>query len=440
MYGPSVTSWVTEATGGLARREVRRGTLRVVEGPDAGAELALEGRAVRVGSALGNDLRLSDETVSRHHLELRLDESGWRLEDLGSRNGTRVGGVRVKTAWLEPGARVEVGRSALELVAHEDRVEVPASHSDRFGMLVGRSFAMRELWGDLKRIAAADATVLLTGETGTGKEAVASTIVSHSSRAKGPLVVVDCGALTRTLVESELFGHEQGAFTGAARARPGAFERAHGGTVLLDEVGELPLDMQPKLLRVLESREVQRVGGHERRPVDFRLIAATHRSLEQMVNRGTFRADLFYRLAVLRVQLPPLRERPEDIPLLASHFLMMLEADPALLDDETKERLASYDWPGNVRELRNAVERLAFGAEPIVEPAAPSPNADEAVDLDTPFRIQKDRLVGRFELRYARALKDYSPDNLSRAARKAGMNRMAVVKLLTRHALLDEDG
>ena len=431
--------WVTEAIDGLSPREVQRGRLSVVEGPDVGMEGSFEGRSFRVGAVAGNDLVLTDPTVSRHHFELSIDERGVRLRDLGSENGTVVSKVRVLDAYIDAGAKIRVGHTVLELSMHTDRVEVPASQSDRFGMLVGRSLVMRELWEDLERMAKSDATVLVTGETGTGKEAVASTLVSYSHRAKGPLVVVDCGALMPTLVESELYGHDRGAFTGADTAKAGAFERAHGGTILLDEVGELPLDIQPKLLRVLESHEVQRVGGQVRRKVDFRLIAATHRGLEQRVNEGTFRADLYYRLSVLRVHLPPLRERSADVPLLAAHFAMQLGADMSVLDPATLERLCNHDWPGNVRELRNAVERLIYGSDPLAgaRPSQPG-GVSEEIDLETPFRMQKDRVVSGFERRYARALKEYSPKNLSKAARKAGLDRMAVVKLYGRHDLLDD--
>jgi DNA-binding NtrC family response regulator len=299
---------------------------------------------------------------------------------------------------------------------------------------------MRELFAQLERIASTDATVLLTGETGTGKELVAEALVASSGRADGPLEIVDCGALTPTLVESALFGHEKGAFTGASASTPGAFERAHKGTVLLDEIGELPLELQPKLLRVLEAREVQRVGGSTRKKIDIRVLAATHRALEEQVNRGTFRADLYYRLSVLTMRLPPLRDRLEDIPLLAEHFLTQIPGSKVeMLTDELLARLAEHTWPGNVRELRNAVERLAFGGDPLsastVE-ATPT-SSGGAIDLSTPFRLQKERLIRDFERSYAEALLKFSPNNIAKAARKAGLDRMAVVKLLARHGLLE---
>jgi two-component system, NtrC family, nitrogen regulation response regulator GlnG len=275
--------------------------------------------------------------------------------------------------------------------------------------------------------------VLIHGETGVGKELVAEALVQASPRAEGPLVVVDCSALAPSLIESELFGHEKGAFTGAVNQRVGAFERANGGTIFLDEVGELPLELQPRLLRALERREVQRLGGKGPVSVDVRVLAATHRPLEEEVNAGRFRADLFYRLSVLRVDVPPLRDRRDDIPSLVSHFL----GPQTTMDARTLERLVSHAWPGNVRELRNAVERWKAGAEPL----SPSPAGLKATPtltatLDEPFLVQKDRLVNAFEASYAKQLLEVSHGNFSEAARRAGVSRMAVVKMLTRLGLL----
>jgi len=433
-------TWVTEVRTDLPTRTVRCAQLKVARGPEKGQKGTVDKPRYRVGALPGNDLRLSDPAVSGHHFELLLEAGGFRIRDLGSRNGTFVGDVQVRDAVLPAKTRIQLGDTRIVFEAVEESVELPASSTDRFGPLIGRSYVMRELFAELERYAKTHATVLVTGETGTGKEAVAEAIVAASDRANGPLVVVDCGALAPSLVESELFGHEKGAFTGAVAASSGAFERAHGGTVLLDEIGELPLELQPKLLRVLEAREVRRLGGTSRRQVDIRVLAATHRSLEEEVNQGTFRPDLFYRLSVLTVRLPPLRERVEDIKLLAAHFMTAIPgADTNVLDDAMLERLAAHSWPGNVRELRNAVERLALGSDPIMAaPMAPGrrgPADPAVVDLDTPFRLQKERLVADFEQRYARALLEFSPGNLARAARKAGLDRMAVVKLLQRHGL-----
>jgi DNA-binding NtrC family response regulator len=273
--------------------------------------------------------------------------------------------------------------------------------------------------------------VLINGETGVGKELVAEAIALASPRKDGPLVVVDCSALAPTLVESELFGHEKGAFTGAVASREGVFERAKGGTVFLDEIGELPLELQPRLLRVLERREVQRLGGKAPVPVDVRILAATHRSLEEEVNKGRFRADLFYRLSVLRVEVPPLRSRKEDIPQLISHF----GGEGFSPGEAMLKRLVAHDWPGNVRELRNAVERLKANAEPLVASVPSSSATSQPVSLEEPFLVQKERLVLAFERQYAEALVKSSGGNLAEAARRAGVSRMAVVKMLARLGL-----
>jgi DNA-binding NtrC family response regulator len=409
----------------------------VTHGPDKGAVTLVEKTRLRVGGLPSNDLQLSDPAVSGHHFELIVEQDGHRIRDLGSRNGTWIGEIRIGDALLPPKARLEVGdtRIALEVIGEQAAIE--ASPSERFGPLVGRSLVMRELFAQLARLARTNASVLISGETGTGKEAVAQALVEASDRANKPLEVVDCGALAPTLVESELFGHERGAFTGASESHAGAFERADGGTLLLDEIGELPLSLQPKLLRVLERHEVRRVGGSRPRRVDIRVLSATHRALEREVNQERFRGDLFYRLAVLSVHVPALRDRTEDIPLLAEHFFSKIPgAGRAALDRQLVRRLQEHSWPGNVRELRNAVERIAVGADPF---SGASERIDvssaEEVNLDTPFRLQKEQRVREFERRYAEALLAFSPDNLARAARKAGLDRMAVVKLFRRHNL-----
>lgn len=432
--------WVTEIRQNLPARSVRCCLLKVTKGPDKGLKVTVDRPRFTVGALPSNDIQLTDPAVSGHHFELLLEEGGFGIRDLGSRNGTFVGGVRVRDALLPDKTRIQVGDTRITFEITSKSAEVPASSSDRFGPLMGRSYVMRELFAQLERIANTDATVLVTGETGTGKELVAEALVASSGRADGPLEIVDCGSLTPTLVESALFGHEKGAFTGASASTPGAFERAHKGTVLLDEIGELPLELQPKLLRVLEAREVQRVGGSARKKIDIRVLAATHRALEEQVNRGSFRADLYYRLSVLTVRLPPLRDRLEDIPLLAEHFMTQIPGTKVeLLTDELLARLAEHTWPGNVRELRNAVERLAFGGDPLATPAiASSPSSPAgAIDLNTPFRLQKERLIRDFERHYAEALLKFSPNNIAKAARKAGLDRMAVVKLLARHGLLE---
>jgi DNA-binding NtrC family response regulator len=416
-------------------REAGKPTTRVV---------VVEGDVCRVGSHAGNEVVLADPLVSRFHFRLTRVGGAWRLVDTGSLNGTRVAGLRVREADLaSPSCRVELGESivALRELRSAARVELPVW--PRFGELYGTSAAMRALFGVLERVAKSDANVLVEGESGTGKELVATEIVQHSARADGPFVIVDCGAIAPSLLESELFGHVRGAFSGADRDRVGAFEAAHGGTLLLDEIGELPLDKQPKLLRAIEAREVRRVGETRARKVDVRILAATNRRLEREVNHGRFREDLFYRLSVVSVRVPPLRERLEDVSMLVDVFLGAIGDDRArdLFTPAVRADLARHDWPGNVRELRNYVERAAVlevigparRARTSSLPAPPMPAA--AVDLDVPFTVAKDDLVADFERRYLGALLEAARGNVSRAARKAGMDRMYLYRLLQTHGL-----
>lgn len=425
-------TWVTRVAGG-ARRALQEYTLAVVKGPDRGKSVRVRAARFRLGALDGNDLQLSDPSVSGLHVELTHDERGVRVHDLGSLNGTVVNGLLVSDAFLTGPATIELGSTHVSFTPEAGSVEVEALPAEHFGPLVGRSVVMRELFAQLQNFAPRDATVLIHGETGVGKEVVAEALVQASPRAEKPLVVVDCSALAPSLIESELFGHEKGAFTGAIAARAGAFERANGGTVFLDEIGELPLELQPRLLRALERREVQRLGGKGPVGIDVRVLAATHRPLEEEVNLGRFRADLFYRLSVLRVDVPPLRQRRDDVPALVQHFL----GPGVTMDARTLERFSSHPWPGNVRELRNAVERWKAGAEPLTaSPTGPQAVASVTASLDEPFLVQKERLVNAFELTYAKALLEVSKGNLSEAARRAGVSRMAVVKMLTRLGLL----
>jgi DNA-binding NtrC family response regulator len=323
---------------------------------------------------------------------------------------------------------------------------VALSSADRFGEMVGRSVVMRELFARLAAVAPTDATVLVTGETGTGKELVAEALHEHSARKGGPFVVLDCGAIPANLMESEAFGHERGAFTGATAAHAGAFERADGGTLFLDEIGELPLEMQPKLLRALERKEIRRVGGAKTLQVNIRVVAATNRDLAVEVNKGRFREDLYYRLAVAHLAVPPLRERREDIPLLVEHILGSLpegrERGPR---PETVELMKRHEWPGNVRELRNVIERAVLFRQPLREPSviglpAPAGAREGAgaaelrvpVDPKVPFKVAKQDMIDEFERRYVRALLEQHGGNISAAARAAGIDRMSIHKMLTR--------
>jgi DNA-binding NtrC family response regulator len=423
---------------------VPRLRLRVEHGADAPREVSSRGRRVVIGSENSADLVLTDGAVSRFHCELVIDGGRVHVRDLGSRNGTTVDGVGVIDAVLHAGALLGVGRTQIRFDPGGDHVRIPLSAGERFGVMVGRSTPMRAVFALLERAAASDATVLLTGETGTGKEAAAESLHLSSPRRDGPFIVIDCGAIPPNLLEAELFGHEKGAFTGAASARAGAFEAAGGGTIFLDEIGELALDLQPKLLRALERHEVKRIGANEHVTVDVRIIAATHRDLRAEVNARRFRADLYYRLAVVEVSLPPLRERPDDLPLVVEHLLA--QASPAQRSELTASsflaHLAAHRWPGNVRELRNYLDRcLALGVDlapsPSVEGAAagePS-TAPAGVDASVPLREAREAATRRFERAYLDDLLRHHGDNLAAAARVAGVDRAHLYRLLWKHGL-----
>jgi DNA-binding NtrC family response regulator len=307
---------------------------------------------------------------------------------------------------------------------------------------------MRKLFALLEKVAQSDINVLIEGESGTGKELVATEIVQRGSRADRPFVIVDCGAISPNLVESELFGHIRGAFTGADRDRIGAFEAADGGTVFLDEIGELPLELQPKLLRALEAREIRRVGETKARKVNVRVVSATNRDLEREVNKGRFREDLYFRLAVLQVRVPPLRERLEDLPILIRVFLSALGVpeQERLFGSAVLAEMSKHDWPGNVRELRNYVERSvvlqsAIPAGATARRSAPShPHLGSQVDIRIPFKIAKDAAVDTFERSYLGALLESCGGNMSKAARTAGMDRMYLHRLVQKHGLRGPSG
>ena len=414
--------------------------LRVVSGPDVGATLVSRGERTVVGSHESADLVLTDPTVSRFHCEIVVHPGGVDINDLGSRNGTLVNGVSVVAAHLAPGAALALGRTQLHFEAGDSVVRLPMSSRGRFGLLVGRSHVMATLFATLERAAGSDSTVLLQGETGTGKDAAAESIHQESARTGGPFVVVDCGSISPNLIESELFGHERGAFTDAVSDRIGAIEAADGGTLFLDEIGELPLDLQPKLLRVLERREVRRVGGTESTLVNVRIIAATNRNLRAEVNAGEFREDLYYRLAVLDIMMPPLRERLGDIPLIIEHMLAAIDLadDPraaGLRSPELAARLAGHRWPGNVRELRNYVERcIAFETEVPLQVSQPDA-AITLVDPRQPLRVVRDRWVRFMERKYLEQLLELHHDNVAAAARAAGVDRVHLHRLLSRCGL-----
>jgi DNA-binding NtrC family response regulator len=405
--------------------------LKVVRGPDKGTVYSAEAVEVSVGAVEGNHLRLSDPSVSRNHFSVEALPDGFRLRDLGSTNGTFANGVRVFDGVVEANVEIVAGQSAIRVLAKGDAVELALHAGDRFGNLIGRSLVMRQVFSRLARAAKSDGTILIVGETGTGKDLAAEAVHLASSRASAPFVVVDCSAIPANLMESELFGHERGAFTGAVQKRVGAFESAHGGTLFLDEVGELPLELQPKLLRVLEKRVVKPVGGSTAKAVDIRVIAATNRDLRREVNRGKFREDLFFRLSVIPVRLPPLRERQDDLTLLAETFLREV-APGTKMPPDLRQRLASHDWPGNVRELKNAVEQVAALGEIVNESTGPSPARPGEM---MPFKEAKRRVIAEFEKPYLEKLLQASSGNISQAARTAGLDRVHLMKLLRQHGL-----
>ena len=431
---------VTPFSSGL---KLRTRTIRVdvVQGPDAGVVTELHGPEARVGSGKDCDITLTDPTVSRLHLVLRIEQDRIRVIDAGSRNGTTVDGTQVRDAYARPDSSIVIGGSTLRMRMLNSVVELPLSPSDHFGGLRGKSIPMRRIFAILERVARTDSTLLVEGETGTGKELVARGVHDASPRAQGPFVVFDCSAVSSTLVESELFGHLRGAFTGAFTDRHGAFEEADGGTLFLDEIGELPLDLQPKLLRALEAREVRRLGANRPRRVDVRVIAATNRALSRAVDHGAFREDLYYRLAVIPIRLPPLREHPEDIPLLVQHFLEELApGEPALslLPEAVVASFGGQSWPGNVRELRNAVARVvSLGAtEPssAEDPLAPGDWPHE-VHLEEPLLVGRERVAQAYERAYLELALKQTGGNVVRTAELARVGRKFVQRAMKRYRL-----
>jgi transcriptional regulator with PAS, ATPase and Fis domain len=376
------------------------------------------------------------------HCELTVSASAVTLRDLDSTNGTWIDDVRVHEVEVPVGTVIRVGRSAFRIEAGEGSSVMALSEASEFGELVGSSLEMRSVYAVLERAAPTDTTLLLQGETGTGKDVAARSVHRASRRAAGPFVPLDCGAIPENLIESELFGHVRGAFTGAVATRIGSFEEANGGTLFLDEIGEMPLAMQPKLLRAIESRTVRKVGAPTATPVDVRIIAATNRSLARCVNEGTFREDLYYRLAVVEVNLPPLRARREDIPLLARKFLEQLAPGSAPpLGDDFLEMLKRRAWPGNVRELRNFLERsVTLGQLPsrggvAAAPGALPPGIERVVPLHLPLKEAREAWMQAFESIYVRSMLDRTKGNLSRAAELAGVSRRFLQRLIARLGL-----
>ncbi len=426
---------------GSAGLPIRTLAVEVSEGPNAGLSRLAESDTLTVGSAEGNDLVVTDPTVSRFHVELTRRPDGIQVIDAGSLNGTFIGAIRVERAVVPPGTVLRLGKTGLRL-GDGQNVTVELHRSEALAGLRGRAPAMRRLLLAIERAAQSEAAVLLVGESGTGKEVIARALHDLGSRARKPFVTVDCGSLAPTLVASELFGHERGAFTGADRQHAGAFERADGGTLFLDEIGELPAALQANLLGVLERRRFRRLGGKQEISVDVRVVSATHRDLRAEVNSGSFRLDLYYRLAVVVMKIPPLRERAEDIPLLCEHFLRECGHDgpiAELISPAAMAALSQHHWPGNVRELRNLIEAtVAMGEAPALDSGPRGPEgaaspADTLVAL--PYKDARAQVLHEFEARYLRALLERARGNVSAAAREGRMDRSHLIDLLQRHGL-----
>ena len=424
-----------------ATDSVRRLRVIGVDGPADGIYWESDGDRCAIGSHRSNDVVIEDPTVSRFHCEIRVDGHGPRLRDLESVNGTIVDGTKIHDCQLHGGALLRIGRSTLRFELAAAQNELPVSKQVRFGRMVGKSVAARSTFALLERAAATDVTVLLNGETGTGKQIAAEAIHERSDRADKPFITVDCGSLPGNLLESELFGHEKGAFTGAAGRRIGAFEDADGGTLFLDEIGEMPLELQPKLLRAIEDRSIRRLGSNRYFPIDVRVIAATHRDLRAEVNGGRFREDLYFRLAVVQIDMPPLRDRAEDIPMLVDALLERMSMPDAvaarLRAPEILDQLSRGSWPGNVRELRNFLQRyIVFEDAAIHTTPATGPAARWLqVDVDRKWQDERARIIGEFEKNYLIELMRRHEGVVSKAAEAAGLDRVYLYKLLRRYGL-----
>ena len=442
---PSILATQTLPQGASGWDRVQGFSLVGVEGPAAGQSWeSAEGRC-SIGTHRSNDLVLSDPMVSRFHCELHVDAANARIVDLGSKNGTFIDGIRIRDAYVKQGSLVRLGQSVLRFQLAEQTHTIGLSSRTEFGAMVGRSIAMRAMFDVLDRAALSDATILLEGETGTGKGIIAESVHDFSPRKDKPFCVVDCAALPANLLESELFGHERGAFTGAIARRAGAFETAHEGTIFLDEIGELPLDLQPKLLRVLEEREIRRVGSNTVQEVNVRVIAATNRDLRAEVNEGRFRSDLYFRLALIRVKVPALRDHLDDIPLLVERLLATSrnatpEIAAILRSPDFIASLQRATWPGNVRELRNHLESclvlrrvMPFGE--LRQATASQPQAPTCIDASLPYHQARLQSQMAWEAEYLRALLKQHDDNVEKAAEAAGISRAYIYRLLSRHGI-----
>ena len=422
----------------------------VASGSVPGKELTVSAGRLLVGTSPVCDLVLTDERVSRRHLAVTPVGNTLRIEDLESTNGTFTNEIRITGAYLRGGETITIG-STLLLVSAAAATE-PAEKTPRlvsYGRVLGTSAKMQRVYAFAKKVAASEIPCTIEGETGTGKEQLAEAIHEGSRRARGPFVVFDCTAVPGTLMESALFGHEKGSFTGASNARPGVFEQADGGTLFIDEIGDLDISLQPKLLRALQRGETQRVGGTGWTKSNVRILAATRRDLDREVQEGRFRDDLFFRLAVARIELPPLRERGEDVELLARAFWASLGPSAGAFPTEFLTRYRNHTFPGNVRELLNTVVRWqALGEMGLAdldddadaEAAPPSVRVDFVQKLireDVPFSKARQLAALDFERRYVQAVLDKFDGNVTKAARASGIGRRYFHMLL---AKIDDSG
>ena len=428
--------------------EFRGSRLSVLKGPDKGKSIVVASTFFKVGAGSECDLILTDTSVSREHLEIELGPNGYHIRDLDSTNGSAIGPLILGAVRTAKPTRIQLGATEIELVPAKETIRVPLSLKRQFGSSLGASTVMRQLFATLERIVNTDETVLLLGESGTGKELLAEAIHSGSDRKDSPFIVLDCGAIPENLIESELFGHKKGAFTGATESRRGAIDSANHGTLFLDEIGELPLTMQPRLLRFLEKQQYSKVGETQYHKVNVRVIAATHRHLKKEVEAGRFRQDLYYRLNVMEIAVPALRRREGDVELLAHHFLRGLGADPHdMLSPDVLMQMRAHRWPGNVRELRNFAKRLVLIPERAMESltisspdslsSAPKALGSETlaaanVNIDVPFHECRQSIIDGFEHRYVSALLDDCGGNIQKAASKAGLPRQTIYRLMKR--------
>lgn len=433
---------------------LRKCQLIFMDGPSKGKKLTLNKDRLTIGKRDNNDIVVTDKTVSRKHCEIVYEAEAFLLRDCESTNGTFLNGSKVKEAYLSPADVIKLGSTQLEFIVFDEKVSIEPSDKEEFGGMVGKSRKMRQIFAILEKISKTHASVIVEGETGTGKDLVAKAVHEHSTRRQKPFIVFDCTGVAPNLIESELFGHEKGAFTGAIRSRPGIFEAAKGGTVFLDELGELPLDLQPKLLRALENREVRRVGANEATRIDVRVVSATNRNLKQEIQDGKFREDLYYRMSVVKVLLPALRDRAEDIPLIVERLLTTQTYNKTQtgfkvirVEDDALKLLQRYPWPGNVRELANVLERacsfvegdtirrndLEFVFSEMDEAEERTENM--RINTDVPFKEAKQEIVERFEKEYLEELLKKYNYNLSKAAREAKVDRKHIRNLLKKYGI-----